>query len=80
MKKEDIDKKFEKWLENEYGQSRNKVNSFIKNIESGLDVCSAVNSSGIGNMTINVFLRTVARLYEENNSVKKSDKIFGEIK
>lgn len=69
MATEDIDKKFEKLLDNEYQQSRDKVNEFIKSVESGVDICSSVNRSGIGNMTINVFLRTVARLYEENNAM-----------
>lgn len=33
--------------------------------ESGLNICLAVKNSGIGRMTINQFLRVVARVYNE---------------
>lgn len=61
--------KFKKLLDNEYQQYRDKVNEFVKSIESGIDICSSVKRSDIGNMTINSFLRIVARLYEEENTI-----------
>ena len=76
MATEDIDKKFKKLLDNEYQQSRDKVNEFIKSVESGIDICSSVKRSGIGNMTINAFLRTVVRLYREDNTIDNKINIW----
>lgn len=68
--------KLKKLLNNEYQQYRDKVNEFIRNVESGVDICSSVKHSGIGNMTINAFLRTVARLYEEDNTIDNKINIW----
>lgn len=67
MTNKECDTKFQKLLDQEYSDSRDKVRKFFKNIESGVNICQAVNYSKIGNMTINTFLRTVARLYDEEN-------------
>ena len=67
MANKECDTKFQKLLDQEYSDSRDKVRNFFKNIESGTNICQAVNCSKIGNMTINTFLRTVARLYDEEN-------------
>lgn len=68
--------KFKKILDNEYQQYRDKVNEFIRSVESCVDICSSVKRSGIGNMTINAFLRTVARLYEEDNTIDNKINIW----
>lgn len=68
--------KLKKLLDNEYQQYRDKVNEFIRSIESSVDICSSVKRSGIGNMTINAFLRTVARLYEEDNTIDNKINIW----
>ena len=68
--------KFKKLLDNEYQQYRDKVNEFIRSVESGVDICSSVKRSGIGNMTINAFLRTVTRLYEEDNTIDNKINIW----
>ena len=39
--------KFKKLLDNEYQQYRDKVNEFIRSVESGVDICSSVKRSGI---------------------------------